>query len=374
MKVLIVDDEKIICDGLCAMIPWEEYGIQLPDTASNGVKALEKMEQTPYDILITDVRMPAMDGLTLCKNVHTLYPDCVIIILSGYGDFQYAQKAIEFGVRRYLLKPVDENKLKEILVKIQQEHQERNAARLGAADVQFYECDLPFAQNTCELITSVSDAGKMVARCLMKGDMDTVTGIIRSFAWKLFSAKPPHDIRVEYCETFLSPTIKVAKNLKIEEVFSLDEANGYYQLYNAETMAELYNKIVAMIFSMNGRIKAHMSVEKPRTSDQIVSYIQENYHKRLSTASLAEHFHLSAAYCGRLFKEEQGLSIIQYIHKVRIEQAKRLLTETDYKLESIALQVGYPEVSSFYSQFKRLVDMTPEQYRRLSCKNEKGAD
>ena len=366
MKVLIVDDERIICEGLCAMIPWENYGFQVPDIASNGVKALEKMEQTQYDVLITDVRMPTMDGLTLCQNVHIRHPDCVIIILSGYGDFQYAQKAIEFGVRRYLLKPVDENKLKEVLLQIQQQHRKTKVERTAVSDAQFYDCALPFPQNACDRILSAAEAGKTMARYLAKGDIETVTDIVRKFVWKLYSTKPPYNILVERCEVFLLPAVKMAKNLRIEGISVLDEVNEGLRLYDVATLTEFYHRIIDAVSQMAASINARLSVESMRTSDQMVSYIQTNYHKKLSTASLAEHFHLSAAYCGRLFKEEQGISIIQCIHQVRIERAKKLLAETDYKLEYIALQVGYPEVSSFYSQFKRLVDMTPEQYRRLT--------
>lgn len=368
MRVLIVDDEKIIREGLCAMIPWQEYGFQIPDTAANGAKALEIMETTSYDVLITDVRMPAMDGLALCQNVHNLYPECVIIILSGYGDFQYAQKAMEFGVRRYLLKPVDENKLTEVLLQIQKKYGTKQAEREAEPEAQFYDCMLPFNLNANQIWISAADAGKSMVRALAKGEMAEVTNIIESFIRKLASTKIPYEQRIDCCDTFLAPLKKMAKNLRLEEIAGLNDNGESLQVYHAATLTELYDRMVAMVKDMDAHLRARMSMGNVRASDQMVSYIQENYHTKLSTASLAEHFHLSAAYCGRLFKEEQGMSIIQYLHKTRIEQAKLLLSQTDFKVEYIALQVGYPEVSGFYSQFKRLVDMTPEQYRRLSGK------
>ena len=364
MRVLIVDDEKIIRDGLSAMIPWQEYGFFSPDTAENGVKALEIMETTSYDVLITDVRMPAMDGLALCQNVHSLYPECVIIILSGYGDFQYAQRAMEFGVRRYLLKPVDENKLTEVLLQIQKKQAERE----NGAEARFYDCPLAVNPNPDQICLSAADAGKSMARALAKGEMTEAIGFVDSFVWKLASKKIPYDLRVERCDAFLAPLWKMAKNLRLEESTGLHDNSKAHPIYQAATLTELYDRIIHMLKYMDEHLRARMSVGNVRASDQMVSYIQKNYHTKLSTASLAEHFHLSAAYCGRLFKEEQGMSIIQFLHKTRIEQAKQLLSQTEYKLEYIALQIGYPEVSSFYSQFKRLVDMTPEQYRRLSGK------
>lgn len=369
MRVLIVDDEKVICDGLCAMIPWADYGLQIPDTASNGAVALEKMQLDPYDVLITDVRMPVMDGLTLCQNVHTHYPNCEMIILSGYGDFQYAQKAIEFGVRRYLLKPVDEHKLEDILLEILENYNKHHTAQQNAADTAFYECDLPFSLNACHPVASIANAGKSLSRALLDGDMEQCHNTVRDFICKLRQEKPSRDVRAEYCRLFLSPTDKITKNLHLDLEYSYDA------LYRAENLAVLYDGVTALASTITKALAGRKNTAAENsTSHQIACYIQENYAKKLNTASVAEHFHFSAAYCGRLFKDEQGVSIIQYIHTVRIAQAKRLLVETNYKLESVALQVGYTENSNFYSQFKRLVGMTPEQYRRLSHRNKKGTE
>lgn len=367
MKVLIVDDEKIICDGLRAMVPWEVCGFEMPDIAPNGTVALEKMSQIPYDILITDVRMPNMDGLTLCQHVNAHYPSCKIIILSGYSDFEYAQKAIEFGVRRYLLKPVDENKLEAILRELREEQDKETAARFATADTKFYEGILPFPQDACEEMISVSEAGKFAASALLKGDMDQCVNIARNFICKLRREKPSRDARMAYFKSFLQPMLKIIKSLNLELM------EEYNQLYSAETIDMLYKQMTTLFFAMYNTLvtRKHISL-KTKTSRQIALYIQENYSSKLSTSSVAEHFNLSSAYCGRLFKEEQGISIIQYIHTVRIAQAKTLLVETEHKLESIASQVGYTESSNFYSQFKRLVGMTPEQYRQMSQQDGKG--
>ena len=116
-KVIIVDDEQIIRRGIRTFIPWEKIGCKLIGEASNGIEALSLMEKTTADIVITDIRMPMMDGLELTEELYSKYPHCKVIILTGYSDFEYARKALRFHVTDYLLKPVGEEGLVDVLRK-----------------------------------------------------------------------------------------------------------------------------------------------------------------------------------------------------------------------------------------------------------------
>lgn len=104
IKILIVDDEQIMREGLRLTIDWEKYGLSVIGVASNGEKALRLCETETPDLVITDIRMPVMDGLELTKELVARYPRIKIIILSAYDDFKYAQKAITYGASEYLLK------------------------------------------------------------------------------------------------------------------------------------------------------------------------------------------------------------------------------------------------------------------------------
>lgn len=106
VKVFICEDESIVREGLRDMIPWEKYGCEFVGDAPDGEMALPMIRKLQPDILITDITMPFMDGLSLSKTVLTELPNIKIIVISGYNDFEYARKAIEIGVEQYLLKPV----------------------------------------------------------------------------------------------------------------------------------------------------------------------------------------------------------------------------------------------------------------------------
>ncbi len=116
-KVIIVDDEFIIRDGLMSF-KWEKFGFTPIGSASDGEEALKLLEQNPADLIITDIKMPFMNGLELSKKIHEKYPSSKIIILTGYKDFEYVHKALRTGVVEYLLKPVDLSELENLAIKI----------------------------------------------------------------------------------------------------------------------------------------------------------------------------------------------------------------------------------------------------------------
>ncbi|TLS53461.1 response regulator transcription factor [Paenibacillus antri] len=126
-SVLIVDDEPMIREGLRTLLPWEELGYEVVDTASNGREALRKHELLRPDLMIVDIRMPGMDGLELIEALREVDAGLHILILSGYADFDYAKKAILSRVDGYLLKPVDEDELEQYLRKLKTTLQEERA-------------------------------------------------------------------------------------------------------------------------------------------------------------------------------------------------------------------------------------------------------
>jgi two-component system, response regulator YesN len=117
-KVLLVDDERIITEGMSKVINWESIGTNLIGTARNGIEAYNIIEQNKPDIVISDIKMPGMNGLELVAKVHSVFPEIRFILLSGFSEFDFAKQAMQYGVKHYLLKPCNENTIMDAVSEI----------------------------------------------------------------------------------------------------------------------------------------------------------------------------------------------------------------------------------------------------------------
>lgn len=123
-KVLLVDDEKIILNGISSIVNWEACGTELTGTARNGLEAFDFISRELPDIVISDIRMPGMDGLELAAKISATYPNIRTILLSGFSEFEYAKAAMQYGVRHYLLKPCNETQIQQALTEVVEELQQ----------------------------------------------------------------------------------------------------------------------------------------------------------------------------------------------------------------------------------------------------------
>ena len=124
-KLLIVDDEKIEREGMAELIDWGSFGIELAGTAWNGQDGYEKVLNLHPDIVMTDIKMPVMDGLGLIRKLKEELPDIQVIVLSGYGEYEYTSQAMELGIKYYILKPCDEERMLPVIEKVKEEIREK---------------------------------------------------------------------------------------------------------------------------------------------------------------------------------------------------------------------------------------------------------
>ena len=143
LKVFLTEDERVVREGLRDMIPWEQYGFVFAGEASDGEMALPLVRKIRPDVLITDIKMPFMDGLAFSRLVSKELPDMKILILSGYDDFAYAQQAIELHVDQYLLKPITKasmiQALEQTKAHIEEEREQRDYRRRFVRESREYE-------------------------------------------------------------------------------------------------------------------------------------------------------------------------------------------------------------------------------------------
>lgn len=129
IKVVIADDEQHICRLIQALINWEGLGMELAGVAGNGIEALALLKREHPDILITDIRMPGCSGLELIEKAREVCKNLQIVVISGYANFEYAQSALRFGVRDYLLKPINKDELGDTMRKLKKKIEEEKSAQ-----------------------------------------------------------------------------------------------------------------------------------------------------------------------------------------------------------------------------------------------------
>lgn len=143
IRVFLVEDEFVIREAIQKIVPWAEYGFELIGEAKDGEMALPLIRKTKPDVLITDIRMPFMDGLTLSRLVKKELPDTRVVIVSGHDDFEYARQAISLGVEQYLLKPISKSAFLEVLeglrAKFRKENEQKLYYRKFENEIRAYE-------------------------------------------------------------------------------------------------------------------------------------------------------------------------------------------------------------------------------------------
>lgn len=166
MKVFLVEDEYIVREGIKNNIDWEKNGYDFCGEASDGELAFPMISEKRPDIVITDIRMPFMDGIELSRMIKEEYPEIKIIILSGHEEFEYAKAAIQMGVEEYLLKPINGDELLQVVNRVAQKIKEENESR---ETLQEGEGDENFEYAKRQLLSSLIDDNASLSDAMEQG-------------------------------------------------------------------------------------------------------------------------------------------------------------------------------------------------------------
>lgn len=412
-KMMIIDDESIVVEGIRDTIPWIEYGIDVGETAENGIEALEKLQTYHPDIILVDIRMPEMDGLLLIEKAKAIQPAVKFIIISAFEQFSYAQRAIELGVRFYLVKPLLEQ---DIVEKVQlciaeieteknqnQEQNELERFQNNQAAQYIIGCWLSeISVDQDQLISAFNQLGfpydkdyycLALLRPIPSGgpySSDTLKRINKHLSeflmyYLLFEYSNTIIVCLFVCNTPIDQT--QGKILpKIEKLFEQSDRG-----LDAATLLDLLPRTCSlsdcprMLFRMlsNKNMKNHKggknagqilpldsgeSLFHSRIIRDACNYMNSRAYLDISLIGVAKHVSLSPTYLSALFKQEMGISFIEYLKHHRVERAKHLLVQTNLKVYEICSELGYKSVQYFTTLFKESVGMTPMEYREALCK------
>ena len=361
-NVFFVDDEAAMRAGIRNIMNWETSGFSLAGEAPDGEIALSLMQDIKPDILITDVKMPFMDGIELARITKQTMPWIKIIILSGFNEFEYARQAISIGVEEYLLKPVTSVELFETLnrvaAKIEADTEKQRIDReriLSMRDISVgglipnTEVDSLPTINKLRFV-SKNDIPEFLNDYLKKFDKNVIQSLI-------FMDYMYIDI--------LTLASKIIEEHNGDPRLILSEYSDASALINASSDIKKVQEISASI--LERAIEFRDTVTGANYNNAVhkaQDYIHKNYQKPNITLHLvAKEVNISPNYFSMLFSQETGETFISYITRTRLEQAKVLLKTTKMRTADIAYSVGYNDTRYFSYVFKRNVGMTPKEFR-----------
>ncbi|MBO0993279.1 response regulator transcription factor [Bacillus sp. SD088] len=334
MHLLVADDERVIRNGIAKMASQYQHSFSSIRTAYDGLHALELINEYVPDILFVDIHMPKMNGMELCKRINKQYRNIIMVVISGYDDFEYAQTCMSYGVNRYLLKPITTKDVQKVMDDILTAHSYPSVFLLECEDwvkrieehlwllqwdeiekcVLQWEEDLSTRMNVFQIRNLLNDCMKMLIRRLGE----------RQF-------------------TPISP---------IEEMKSYVDYESPFGHFRAQ-LRQVGNDLVKW---RNGNIKDPLETAK--------SYIDHHLSEELTLESVAEVIGMSTSYFSAFFKNMTNETFVQYRTKKRIEKAKRQLAVPYIRIVDIAAEVGYEDYPHFSKVFKTVTGYTPSAYRK----------
>jgi two-component system, response regulator YesN len=353
-KIIIVDDEKWTRETIKQFGRWEKYGIEVIGEASDGQEGLRLIEEMSPDIVITDMKMPGMDGIELLQVLTERFPHIKLIVVSGYDDFVYMRQAIYSKVNEYLLKPINVDELNLALEKCTNEIKSQ-------WDPFFYQSfwftskDLSslimeYKKTITSFFQDLNISGFENAQQRFYDQLKKMEGIDRNVLFK---------IQYEFVHILEEQIIKNGCN--VTDIFEKHEYLHDRLELSLDRMMEqqrvLGKRFIEYMINLNKK-------KKRVNLQEIKEYIDRNFaDSHISLEILANKFFVSKEYLSKAFKNTYGCNITEYIVSRRMEQAKKLLQDNELQIKSIAQMVGYEDVSYFYRVFKKYFKISPGEMR-----------
>lgn len=346
-SVLLVDDEPWAIEGLQMFVDWEGLGFRICGVCENGAEALATARQLMPDVIVTDIRMPEVDGLELIGQLRgESAAPAEFIVLSAYSEFAFAKRAMQLGVHHYLLKPIIEEEAAEVLTQIRVRLDVSRAYR-HAADNGAEETALPTlaVQRMKDVLQAIEDA-----------DRERAANVIDSLFQELDSRSS------EWVELFAgSLTVRCGKLIR-------ESGGDPCQLLSPEPDIGLASVRMRILSYMEQVVAALQSLRERRpgsTIAEIDRYICEYYRNPLSIRDIAGRFYLNPVYLGKAYQEKFGCGILERMHDLRISEACERLRGTTEPISAISEQIGYSHYHHFLQHFERRTGRKPAEYRAL---------
>ncbi|WP_378107390.1 response regulator [Cohnella cellulosilytica] len=401
IKLMIVEDEWLVREGLKSTIPWEELRCEIVAEADSGGAALPLLEKTKPDIILTDIRMPGMDGLEMAQQAVRLLPEVEIVFLTGFDEFAYAQRALKIGSADYVLKPTNPDELMQVVRRVSDKVRKRRAGN----QVERLLSQTRFRDSGTIV------AGKLFYDLLMDSAGDKERELFREILGEQAAGQGAYRVAILEPDrrsrgTEEEKRMAAAEDRLYETEFTFARVRDKLAVLLGEgAPQEEWPSLVAALASSLGDAGLQAAWSEPRHSldelssayeeaerklaaqagaapspaarltelpniellkselRQTIRYIEEHYQEDISLQEVAGSIPMSESNYSRLFKKQTGVSFVEYLTQLRMEKAKELLLRPDEKVYEIALAVGYQDSRYFSQIFRKYTGDTPSEYR-----------
>ena len=331
--VIIADDDRNVCECIVRLIDWASIGYAPPIICHDGAEALDQFARSDPDLVITDLKMPVMDGDALCREIRRRSAETEIVFLSAYEDFSVAQTALQYSVRDYILKPVTRASLQKLTdiahaIALQRTHTQRandltapeTIARLRAAI-------------DARSLDGLSDAFETMMECA--DELPVQVTNLCLFMMQLRAAMGAAKAFTGYC----------TEQNRIMEIPTVRQRVAYVQ-HEFEELFRADPALPDVVRRAKRLIDAH--------------YTEPDF----NISQLAITMDVTSAYLGRVFSEHTKQNLVDYIAAKRMERACELLRTTRTPIADIAEQCGYANGNYFTKVFRSKTKVSPSDYRR----------
>jgi two-component system response regulator YesN len=419
-KVLVVDDEAYLRKSLSRFIGSVDSDFIVAESLSDGSEAIEYLKNNYVDIVFCDIKMERISGLEVAKWIKENCSYIKVVLVSGYKEFEYAKKAIEYNVEYYLLKPSKTGEIKEALTAIKRKLKIENTNKkkldfwqpllkeqfileivLGeltdaveierrarlidfALDINKSCCAIVLASveklndkwnygderltmAACNLLKEPKE-GLYCLKLLRETDKIYLAAVSRDYIDNSAMRESLERRFAEANETggaFLGLKIRYNMISRTVPILKLSDSSVYYN-------QDDYNKVGSIKRKINGNNGelAPPSIKDAKNYDKLIEqvkeYIENNIQNDICLDRLSDLFFFSSAHFSRLFKKYTGVNLSDYIINKKISLAIELLKKRKYKIYEIGEKVGYGNSKSFNRVFKKCTGYTPKEYCRIA--------
>lgn len=356
-RLIIADDEPLIREGLTRRREWGELGFEVVAGLEDGGDVLTFLKLQSADVVLADIRMYQVSGLEVAKEIGRHYPWMKVLLLSGYREFTYAQEALRYGVYDYLLKPIDFSELWRIFGKLRQELDRERQEKV--------------------LLQNVSE-----------GDYMEMLSLIRTISHSVLDTGAGEETWVAYAR--MGPVLGEATDEVREFIVRklLDQLRSDLEKKDTRLSEQFQREVESIQSGSPERCVEEMTALLKRLNDQIVGkqtrgwddsivkackYISNHLSEEFSYKDVAAFVHLSPRHFIRRFQSERGETFTEYLIRIRISSAMKLLAEGRYSTADVCQAVGYRDEKYFRQLFKKQAGCSLREYaQRFNASAEQG--